>query len=67
MRQKRLKSQRTRVLEKTSERCNSRHPNWYGVQCEFSIYEFHNQHIGENGAYAWYEETTRPERRMLSA
>ena len=67
MRQKIRKAQRTRLLELNHLRCEDRHPNWRGIRCEFSINEFHNQHIGENGKYTWFVETTRPERRMANA
>jgi hypothetical protein len=66
MRQKRLKSQRTRILERDNKRCEARHPNWLGVRCEYSVDEFHHMHIGENGYWMWWQEIKNPERRLAN-
>lgn len=65
MRQKRLVAQRTRILQKEGKRCEARHPNWYGIKCEYSKEEFHHMHIGENGYQMWWQEILNPERRVL--
>jgi hypothetical protein len=65
MRIKRLVSQRTKDLERFGKRCTDTHPNWHGVRCEFSIDEFHIQHIGENGHYVWNDESRNFEKRYI--
>ncbi len=66
MRIRRLKSQRTRDLENKNKRCDSHHPNWKFIKCEFSIDEWHKTHIGENGYYVWHNENRRDERRYVT-
>jgi len=60
------KAGRTRHLEEFGIRCENRHPNLHFIRCEFSTEEYHNQHIGDNGKYVWWEESRNPYKKYLN-
>lgn len=66
MRQKLFVAQRTRHLNESGTRCRNTHPNWAGIRCEFSVSEYHDTHIGENGKYVWHEESRNPYKKYLN-